>query len=279
MENKNIIGKTFGEVLVLYQKKENGKIYCFCRCLRCGREWWTRKDSLTSGRTTSCGCKTRYRSDDIAGKVFGNLKAMRFDHKEGSYEYWLFKCLLCGREKVIAKYKVVEGKVKSCGCLFEKSKNGFSKTVKSDIQIRSEKDKNLKTKISSIESDTPLSTNNSGFRGVSFDKSRGKFIAQIVFQYQRYYLGRYSKKEDAKKAYDLAKEILVNNSNSTEIKAAFERLKNKSKNIVANMLTLKQYSELYHVNLKNLRRKAAEGKISGAVKIDGRWMIPKKNNK
>jgi predicted site-specific integrase-resolvase len=45
------------------------------------------------------------------------------------------------------------------------------------------------------------------------------------------------------------------------------------------MLTLKQYSELYHVNLKNLRRKAAEGKISGAVKIDGRWMIPKKNNK
>lgn len=57
---------------------------------------------------------------DISGKRFCHLTAIRFDHKHKrpyskSQSYWLFKCD-CGREKVIDKYSVTRGRIKSCGC-------------------------------------------------------------------------------------------------------------------------------------------------------------------
>ena len=72
-------GKTFGDLLVLSQKRERGKSYCYCQCLLCGKLFWTRKDSIASGRTTSCGCRTKYKSVDITGKVFNYLKAIRHE--------------------------------------------------------------------------------------------------------------------------------------------------------------------------------------------------------
>lgn len=41
------------------------------------------------------------------------------------------------------------------------------------------------------------STNTSGTTGVWFDKSRGKWSAEIMFKKKKYFLGRYDKKEDA----------------------------------------------------------------------------------
>lgn len=42
-----------------------------------------------------------------------------------------------------------------------------------------------------------LKNNTSGVTGVSFDKTRGKWTAQIVFKGKNYYLGRYIEKKDA----------------------------------------------------------------------------------
>ena len=45
-----------------------------------------------------------------------------------------------------------------------------------------------------------VKTNTSGKTGVSFDKSRGKWVAKIKLKGKNIYLGRYDKKEDAIKA-------------------------------------------------------------------------------
>lgn len=41
------------------------------------------------------------------------------------------------------------------------------------------------------------STNTSGITGVTFDKKREKWIATIMFDHKRIFIGRYQKKEDA----------------------------------------------------------------------------------
>lgn len=41
------------------------------------------------------------------------------------------------------------------------------------------------------------STNTSGITGVTFDKKRGKWIATIMFNHKRIFIGRFQKKEDA----------------------------------------------------------------------------------
>lgn len=69
---------------------------------------------------------------DITGKRFGNLTAIRFDHKRkqncGSYTtYWLFRCD-CGKEKVIQKKNVVKGRIVSCGCQQHRLKHGMCYT-------------------------------------------------------------------------------------------------------------------------------------------------------
>lgn len=47
-------------------------------------------------------------------------------------------------------------------------------------------------------------TNTSGIKGVSWDKSRNKWLAQIEFKGKHYYLGRYANKEDAREAREKA---------------------------------------------------------------------------
>ena len=57
------------------------------------------------------------------------------------------------------------------------------------------------TTLSSISSSRKINKNNStGVRGVTFDRKRNKWVAQITFQRKNYNLGRYDDKEDAIKA-------------------------------------------------------------------------------
>lgn len=48
------------------------------------------------------------------------------------------------------------------------------------------------------------STNKSGLKGACFDKSRGKWLAQIVIRGVHYHLGRYDTAEEAAEAYKQA---------------------------------------------------------------------------
>ena len=52
------------------------------------------------------------------------------------------------------------------------------------------------------------STNTSGATGVWFDKSRGKWCAEIMLKRKKYYLGRYEKKADAIAARKEAEKVV-----------------------------------------------------------------------
>lgn len=48
-----------------------------------------------------------------------------------------------------------------------------------------------------LNSDNLRSTNTSGVTGVWFDKSRGLWVSEITFKRKKYFLGRFSDKNDA----------------------------------------------------------------------------------
>jgi len=53
-----------------------------------------------------------------------------------------------------------------------------------------------------------LRSNTSGFKGVSFDRRRGKWLAQIQKQGRRYPIGRYDTAQEAHEAYATAARLL-----------------------------------------------------------------------
>ena len=59
------------------------------------------------------------------GDKFNELTAIKFSHKKGTNQVWLFRCD-CGKEKIISVDKVKSGHTKSCGCF--KLKHGMSRT-------------------------------------------------------------------------------------------------------------------------------------------------------
>lgn len=50
----------------------------------------------------------------------------------------------------------------------------------------------------------PQRDNTSGFKGVTWDRERGKWTAQINLRGKHHHLGRFDNKKDAARAYDLA---------------------------------------------------------------------------
>lgn len=121
-ETRDLIGMKFGKLEVIefagYKKgKYHSKAYWKCRC-DCGKEKEIAATQLLSGITKSCGCLHRENKEkeDIVGKKFNRLTAIKRVYGEGNGIRYLFKCD-CGKEKVILKNAVVSGKTKSCGCL------------------------------------------------------------------------------------------------------------------------------------------------------------------
>jgi hypothetical protein len=129
--NIDITGKRYGRLTAIkldhskkYKDGSTGQ-WWLCKC-DCGSEVVVSKGNL--GRCTrSCGCLSKEttkkinkeRNEDITGKRFGRLVAIRLDHvKEQNHgsplQYWLCRCD-CGNEKVVLKYALGKSTF-SCGC-------------------------------------------------------------------------------------------------------------------------------------------------------------------
>lgn len=64
---------------------------------------------------------------DITGEKFNLLTAIRFSHKAGFTQYWLFRCD-CGKERTISKSKAIIGETRSCGC-YQRTKATIDSTT------------------------------------------------------------------------------------------------------------------------------------------------------
>ena len=114
---KDLLGKRFGKLTVVELLPE-GKCRCVCDC---GNEKIMNAASLKQG-TQSCGCLRFKPRDDLTGKRFGRLTVISYERREGKCSAWRCKCE-CGKETLVARANLIEGRTRSCGCLREEKLN------------------------------------------------------------------------------------------------------------------------------------------------------------
>lgn len=205
---KDLVGTKYNNFEILDYKRENSRSYLFVKCPICHNKKWVRKDSLDN--TMSCGClskTTQFKAKNLAGKRFGRLIAIEpVDRKRDKNGSIIWRCQCdCKNFCEVPQGSLQGGRVRSCGCIASE----FSKKIIQKAISESNKTCVENTKLNNLTAKTP-SNNTSGVKGVHWDNSRKKWVAQIFFQGQYHALGRYSKKEDAIKARKTAEEELFN---------------------------------------------------------------------
>lgn len=202
-----MIGQKFGKLKVV-EKSESDKGYkakfkCLCEC---GNVIDVRADALKSGHTKSCGCIKRNPNkytikDDIC--IGTDCNGFEFVIDADDYEKvskYTWTKLNTGYFITTSKRKqiLLHRFVTDChgNEIVDHINNNCSDNRKSNLRIRSHSEKQANQKLSK--------NNTSGVKGVSFHKSRGKWIASIEKDYKQHYLGSYSKLSDAANAYDKA---------------------------------------------------------------------------
>jgi len=132
---------------------------------------------------------------DLTGKQFGRLAVIeRVGTDKNGKATWFCKCE-CGNSAIVNAHNLRCGDAKSCGCLRKE-------TVAKSREIYHFDG----TNIARIRSHNLAKNNTSGVKGISFDKKRQKYVAQIRFRSRGIFLGRYSDINDAISARKEAEE-------------------------------------------------------------------------
>lgn len=184
----DLTNQRFGHLTAIRDtgKRYKGLSVWHCQC-DCGNTCEVTTNHLRTGHTTSCGCAKGQR-EDLTGKRFGRLVVQEYIGRKNGYTLWKCACD-CGNSIVTSAHSLKMGRTKSCGCLNTetRSQSAYSRFGFVDG-----------TSLVGISDKRRLNKNNSsGVRGVTFDKKRNKWVAQITFQRKNYYLGRYDTKEEA----------------------------------------------------------------------------------
>ena len=113
--------KRFGKLKVLSHATAIGSMpFWKCRC-DCGNEIVVSRDDLFWGSVVSCGCDRK--SDPahrLEGRMFGTLTVIRevdplFAPEDTLESVWLCRCE-CGKEIVVPRDILLNGKAVNCGC-------------------------------------------------------------------------------------------------------------------------------------------------------------------
>lgn len=184
MPKFDLTGQKFGKLLVVEKDNEKSKnsYRTFWKCLcDCGNTTSVVTSNLRNGHTKSCGCISKIQAAingrknlfDLTGKRFGKLTALSYNP---DFKKWMCQCD-CGKTCYVAQHDLERKKnpTKSCGCLRNQ-----------DIANR----KNLVegTNIGSLKNKTLSQRNQTGVRGIHFEKSSGMYVASIGFQGKQYVL-------------------------------------------------------------------------------------------
>lgn len=201
-------GTKIGLLTVVKDEVIDSRLYYHCTC-QCGKDTLVRADSLKKdNKTLSCGCLSQlkyFKNKDITGRKYGRLLVLSFTGKgKGEQELWLCRCD-CGNLIELTKKQLYSNTVKSCGCMAYESR---ITNVNKAIDKLKKEDLIEGTSILKISRQDLLKNNTSGYTGVTYDKNKKKWLAQIWFKGVHYYLGRYDSKDEAHEAYEKGKEKL-----------------------------------------------------------------------
>lgn len=189
----DLTGKRFGKLIVLEatEKRKSRSIVWKCQC-DCGNQCEKPAIELNAGTATSCGCSWRQPAVH-EGDKFGRLIAIQATEKR-SCRSIVWECMCeCGNRIEVRSTMLTSGHTTSCGCVKRAidDQRDFKKVLTYVDGTCIEFAKNIGQNRSTTSPDT-------GVRGVILKD--GKYQAHIYFRKKRYYLGRYSRLEDAVKA-------------------------------------------------------------------------------
>ena len=184
-------------------EKRHGSYLWRCKC-DCGGEILVETYRIKKQLTKSCGCGRKQKHmAEIEGKKFSSLTAVkRTEKKRGSSYLWECRCD-CGNTVYVTANSLLSGNTKSCGCI---RKNNIRQMHEKKGIITDHVTLVEGTCIEKLESQGLRSDNSSGYRGVHPRGSR--WIASIGFKKKNYYLGIYSRLEDAVRARKEAEDRL-----------------------------------------------------------------------
>lgn len=125
MASIDITGKTYG---LLTAKKYTGEktpdgIEKWLFHCACGKQVILRKDNVTTGKTTSCGCEKKLKRmqklEQEKGKHYGNVTVVRYAGYSAKSEgpVFEFECDHCGCHFFAPIKTIRNGHRKSCGCI------------------------------------------------------------------------------------------------------------------------------------------------------------------
>jgi len=193
IQKQDLTGKRFGKLTVLCKSDNQRRRAIMWRCLcDCGNICEKPTGELNSGFATSCGCSWRQPAVQEAQK-YGRLTAIRpTEQRSGKSVVW--ECLCdCGNTVFARATLLASGHTTSCGCAKREldEQKDFRKILTYTDDTCIEFAKGIGKPRSNTSSDT-------GVRGVILKD--GKYQAQIKFRKKRYYLGRFTRLEDAVEA-------------------------------------------------------------------------------
>ena len=189
-QKQDLIGKRFGKLVVLEKSgnRRRGHYLWICQC-DCGNLCEKPTGELNGGTAMSCGCGWRQPAVH-EGDRFGRLTAIR-PTEQRSAKAVIWECLCdCGETVFVRTTSLTSGHTISCGCVKREldEEKDFREILTYTDNTCIEFAKDISKPRSTTSPDT-------GVRGVILKD--GKYQAQIVFRKKRYYLGRYSRLEDA----------------------------------------------------------------------------------
>lgn len=204
---KELVGTVYNNFKTIDYKRENRRSLLFVECPHCHNRKWMRKEQIEIAK--SCGClnyKTFFKAQNIKGERFGNLTVLeptnRRDKNNGSV---VWRCVCdCGNLKETTEAELKRGAVRSCGCIAQKFSRENGKKV---LTEQAKKVCVENTRLDNLTA-AKAKNNTSGYKGVTWDGSRGKWRAQIVFKGKAHHLGRYNTIEQAVAARKQAEEEL-----------------------------------------------------------------------
>lgn len=221
----NIVGNRYGRLVVVkhddYRSNKTKRTYWICRCDCDGKLLSIRADSLGK-RTFSCGClqkevASKYCKDNYTKRNNYNLSGeygigytlngVKFYFDKDDYYKIKDKCWYLSKlgylyskhkNETLLMHRVIMGLCKECKSVVDHINHNPLDNRKANLRIT--------TQNNNCYNKSKQSNNTSGCPGVTFDKSKNKWMAFISYNGKNIFLGRYEKYEDAVKARKEAEE-------------------------------------------------------------------------
>lgn len=195
----NIIGDTYGRLTVISQESNiNYRKKFLCKCL-CGNSVIVSMSHLRTGHTTSCGClridepvrKTHGDAGSRLYKIYYQMLARCHNPQSTNYtKYGAKGRAVCtewrGSYEVFKEWAVANGYTE--GLSIDRENNNGDYTPGNCRWV---------TPTTQAINRGQITTNTSGYKGVSFKKNSGKWVSRVTVDGVRIRIGAFDSAEEA----------------------------------------------------------------------------------